>query len=471
VEVTLADKLWDGQEWVRHQGVIYKGQRQVINLCGVEVTPDHLIKTPTTWQQAKTLVSNKNILTLALVTGSANLPFLPLNAIKSAPALTTWLKFNAHAAQTRILFSYTTFVKAVVQGATLALRKPLGIGEKTISNTLTLAPMTRIADVYLTDCRLAKTDAITQTTEAIQTTADVGLRFMNRGELTKLTFYDTFLRCLAGMSQSWNWIVLTLIKGMSRVTFGLSRVKKICSISGQFKKCSVTSLNLKPVFDILNSGSRNRFTILTDDGPLIVHNCGYAGGVGAFAAMGRIYGVLLPESDARRMVDAWRRANPWAVDYWDQLESAYLRAMRNPGHEFTAGRVTYYFDTLHLWYSLPSGRILCYPYARLDADGVSYAKASWKPAADAKEWPRARLWKGLACENICQAAANDVLRNALRQLDSAVLHVHDEIVLEVPADKADQEAQKMSQVMCTPPEWANGLPLDAGVKIMGRYGK
>jgi len=30
--------------------------------------------------------------------------------------------------------------------------------------------------------------------------------------------------------------------------------------------------------------------------------CGFAGGVGAFAAMGRAYGVLLPESDARRMV-------------------------------------------------------------------------------------------------------------------------------------------------------------------------
>ena len=125
--------------------------------------------------------------------------------------------------------------------------------------------------------------------------------------------------------------------------------------------------------------------------------CGYGGGVGAFAAMGRIYGVHLPESDARRMVDAWRKANPWAVAYWTALESAYTRAMRHKGHEFSAGRVVYMFDGQHLWYALPSGRILCYPYARLEADGVSYAKASWKPAADAKEWPRARLWKGLAC--------------------------------------------------------------------------
>jgi DNA polymerase len=195
--------------------------------------------------------------------------------------------------------------------------------------------------------------------------------------------------------------------------------------------------------------------------------CGYGGGIGAFAAMGRIYGVHLPESDARRMVDAWRRANPWAVTYWQKLESAYTRAMRYKGREFNAGRVTYMYDGQHLWYALPSKRILCYPYARLDADGVSYAKASWKPAADAKEWPRARLWKGLACENICQAAANDVLRHTLRQFDSVVLHVHDEVVLEVP----ESESAALHRVMCTPPDWAIGLPLEAEVNVMRRYGK
>jgi DNA polymerase len=199
--------------------------------------------------------------------------------------------------------------------------------------------------------------------------------------------------------------------------------------------------------------------------------CGYGGGIGAFAAMGRIYGVNLPESDARRMVDAWRRANPWAVTYWQALESAYTRALRNPKYEFSAGRVTYYFDGQHLWYALPSGRILCYPYARLDSDGVTYAKASWKPTADAKEWPRARLWKGLACENITQAAANDVLRHSLRQLDGVVLHVHDEIVLEVPESAVDATVKSLHDVMCTPPKWAHGLPLEAEINVMTRYGK
>ena len=197
--------------------------------------------------------------------------------------------------------------------------------------------------------------------------------------------------------------------------------------------------------------------------------CGFAGGVGAFAAMGRVYGLSLPESEARKMVDAWRRANPWSVPYWQELEIAYTRAIRNPKTKMKAGRVTYYFDGLHLWYALPSGRVLCYPFARIEDEGVTYAKASWKPAADAKEWPRARLWKGLACENITQATAADILRSALRQLPDVVLHVHDEIVVET--DQPEAALAEMQRVMATPPAWAEGLPLGAEASVMARYGK
>ena len=195
---------------------------------------------------------------------------------------------------------------------------------------------------------------------------------------------------------------------------------------------------------------------------------GFAGGVGAFAAMGRNYGIVLPESDAKRMVDGWRRANAWAMPYWQSLESAYMRAMRNKNHPISVGRVTYLYDGTHLWYALPSGRVLCYPFARFEGDELTYLKAAWKPAQNAKEWPRARLWRGLACENITQATANDLLRYALRQVN-AVLHVHDEIVLET--SQPEEAAAELKRVMTTPPNWAGGLPLAAEVKIMRRYGK
>ena len=212
---------------------------------------------------------------------------------------------------------------------------------------------------------------------------------------------------------------------------------------------------------------------LRQQGKVAILSCGFGGSVGAFNAMGRNYGVVIPEAQARRVVNGWRRANPWAVEQWSALERAYTIAMRQPGHEFTAGRVTYLYDRQHLWYALPSGRVLCYPHARFERDGITYAKAAWKPAQDAKEWPRARLWHGLACENIVQAVANDLLRDALRRLDAAgqkvVLHVHDEIVLE--ADDVEAAAAQLEAVMVAPPAWAAGLPLAAEVNIRERYGK
>jgi DNA polymerase len=196
---------------------------------------------------------------------------------------------------------------------------------------------------------------------------------------------------------------------------------------------------------------------------------GFGGSTGAFAAMGRGYGVRFEEAQARRIVDAWRRANPWAVMFWQDLERAYMSAMRHPGHEFNAGRVTYFYDKQHLWYMLPSGRVLCYPFAKFEGEHLTYAKASWKPAADATEWPRARLWGGLACENVTQASAHDILRAALRQCDGVVAHVHDEIVIETA--EPERVRAELERIMVTPPAWAVGLPLAVEAKIMARYGK
>jgi DNA polymerase len=196
---------------------------------------------------------------------------------------------------------------------------------------------------------------------------------------------------------------------------------------------------------------------------------GFLGGPGSFATFGKVYGVHMTDAEIARAIKTWRRTNAWAMHHGQALEDAYTRAMRNPNHEIRAGRVAYLFDGQHLWYALPSGRILAYPYARLEQDGVSYAKGSWKPAADAKEWPRARLWRGLACENVTQATANDVLRLALRQIPNVVLHIHDEIVVET--DRPDELVALMTQVMTTSPSWAPDLPLAIDIHVMDRYGK
>ena len=208
-------------------------------------------------------------------------------------------------------------------------------------------------------------------------------------------------------------------------------------------------------------------------GKVAILACSFGGSVGAFEAMGRIYGVRLPESDAKRTVNAWRRSNPWAVQAWGKLESAYTRAMRNKNHEFTADKITYMFDGLHLWYALPSGRVLCYSFARLDEDGLTYAKAAWKPAATDKEWPRARLWHGIAIENCVQATANDLLRHACRFLDqegfATVATIHDEIIVECKEAEADRVCRRMKEIMLTPPKWCQALPLAVAGGVIKHY--
>ena len=198
---------------------------------------------------------------------------------------------------------------------------------------------------------------------------------------------------------------------------------------------------------------------------------GFSGGGGAFASMARIYGLEMSEHQIKRMINGWRVANPWMMPYGQDLERAYMSAMRHKGHEFSAGRVTYLFDGNHLWYILPSSRILCYPFARIEDGSVTYLKAAFKPAADAEEWPRARLWQGIAQENCAQATANDLLRYSLRQLDNVIAHIHDEIVVECKTEDAEQISKQMVDVMCNPPSWAKGLPLEIEISIMERYGK
>ena len=211
-------------------------------------------------------------------------------------------------------------------------------------------------------------------------------------------------------------------------------------------------------------------------GKVAVLACGFGGSVGAFANMGKIYGVTLPEHEAKRMVQLWRKANPWAMPFWSKIEEAFMRAMRNPGREFSAGKITYMKQGEHMWYALPSGRVLCYPFVKFEQDGsVSYLKAAFKPAADAKEWPRARLWFGIMVENLVQATANCLLRHALRTMDAEGINVigsiHDEILVQCKKDVAESVKQRMAEIMTTAPAWASGLPLAVEGNIMQRFSK
>ncbi len=42
-KVTTEDRVWDGENWVHHDGVVYRGEREVMRYAGLLATPDHLV--------------------------------------------------------------------------------------------------------------------------------------------------------------------------------------------------------------------------------------------------------------------------------------------------------------------------------------------------------------------------------------------------------------------------------------------
>lgn len=78
------------------------------------------------------------------------------------------------------------------------------------------------------------------------------------------------------------------------------------------------------------------------------------------------------------------------------------------------------------------------------------------------------------CENIVQATARDILMAGLRHAEDAgmrpVMHIHDEIVCEVP-DYLGLDDKDLARMMTTDIPWAEGLPLAAAGFTATRYRK
>jgi hypothetical protein len=55
IEQIVNEKVWDGNEWVEHDGLVDRGIQSVIELDGVYLTPDHKVLTTKGWQVADSI--------------------------------------------------------------------------------------------------------------------------------------------------------------------------------------------------------------------------------------------------------------------------------------------------------------------------------------------------------------------------------------------------------------------------------
>lgn len=192
---------------------------------------------------------------------------------------------------------------------------------------------------------------------------------------------------------------------------------------------------------------------------------GYEGGVGALLRMAAGYGVKVSEADARLWRDAWRSAHPEVVKTWRQLENACRRAVQEPGKAFAANKhVAFKQSGSFLLCRLPSGRVLFYPYPRIEEIETSWGETK-SAVTCLKGGGRVGLYGGFLMENVVQAASRDLLRDALIACADenvpVVFHVHDEIVAEAPAYEAEQMLAKLLAIMKRQPAWGTDLPISA----------
>jgi hypothetical protein len=222
---------------------------------------------------------------------------------------------------------------------------------------------------------------------------------------------------------------------------------------------------------------------------------GFGGSVSALQRMALNYRIHLEDAEARRIVDAWREANPWAREFWGAhrdgesfgLWGAALGAWEAPGRITTAGRIAFVYREDYLggalFMALPSGRLLTYPRPRwrdvevLDEDGNPTGgkrhELSFRRARG-----RAKLWHGTLCENAVQGRAADILRLAVTRIETNPalasmpirMTTHDEIVVEVDEARADEARALLRHEMLTLPKWAD-LPLQSEESACRHYSK
>jgi DNA polymerase bacteriophage-type len=223
-------------------------------------------------------------------------------------------------------------------------------------------------------------------------------------------------------------------------------------------------------------------------GKVAVLALGFGGSIGALQKMALAYRIHLDAREARRIVDAWRAANPWAREFWDALWEAALNAWELPGQITTAGRLSFTYPEGYLggalFMALPSGRLLTYPSPRWREVAVKdrYGEPTGETKTELsfrRAHGRAKLWHGTLCENAVQAAAADLLRTTVTRIETNPslafmpirMTTHDEVVSEVDMARAEEAKAILRREMLTLPAWADGLPLQSEESVCAYYSK
>ena len=477
-EVTTNDLLWDGENWVHHEGVIYKGEREVITYEGLTATPDHLV-----WVEGQ---SRPIQFAIASACGA--------HLVQTGNGGKAIRLGENHQCRKTLEQSYESL---------LCINRMYGMQINSVDTSIKPNKW-KIKRLSALLTAKAYSSMVRQKTDRCKATMSESQRRRLSKLWCKRNKVQIFIRNCGGLIsyyEIWNsrqrngnrqnrrqWrlrsgkfeICNTYREQLKQANYCINNVRSsllaVCvwnsypkiiqwhderrNYSGCGRGCceqeKVLETNIRKarLYDIRNAGRHHRFTV---SGKL-VHNCGYGGSVGAMKAMGAD-SLWLSDAELKNIVDEWRASSPCITELWWAVDRAAKKAVKEKTTTETHG-LKFSYESGFLFIKLPSGRRLAYAKPRIGENQFGGESVTYMGINAQKKWDRLESYGPKFVENVVQAIARDLLMYSMQTLShcSIVAHVHDEIIIE--ADRR-MSVEVVCQQMSRTPAWAEGLILRA----------
>lgn len=283
--VSESDHIWDGEEWVRHSGLSYRGKSFTMTVFGVEMTPEHLVLTTEGWKHGGSCEGHNwfrsrlpDGYTVPRVRAGKSILGIPVSMRKNRSERRK--RYNETAEKRNRIFLR---VHAVGDGreeehearhvhASSVCRMAVDERQVQAPDASGMAKLRRKGDSGLR--KMAGT--IRQFLGGYGRYVPEGIFPGAIGQLKRLFSREL---CLAHSSpaieQQTNHTVRRYAEwphvSVRSGGFLRSQEDHLPVPTSPRENCSGST---RPVYDILNCGPRNRFVVWSNDGhPLVVHNC------------------------------------------------------------------------------------------------------------------------------------------------------------------------------------------------------
>jgi DNA polymerase bacteriophage-type len=216
---------------------------------------------------------------------------------------------------------------------------------------------------------------------------------------------------------------------------------------------------------------------ITDDQRKVGKTCdlafGYMGGLNAWR---KFEPDRFTDDEVKQFNRDWRAAHPKIKAFWYQIDRAAWTAAHERGRIVSCGYVAFKCVGAFLQLKLPSGRKLAYPLPHIEIEDernqvVVFTDNAAGQFKDCRHGNGA--YGGLWTENVVSGIARDLLADAMLRIETAgypvVLHIHDEVVAEVPEGFGSTD--EFTRLMTRKPAWALELPIAAKAWTGPRYCK